>query len=234
MQYITDLIANIEEYPTRWPASFPELRNEQGFWQLYEKVRPYSMVHATGFYNAYESINYLKEANIEGAIVECGCFLGGMTAFMALVRNELRLAHPIYAFDTFEGFPEGSTDSFLGTPVGGPQYANFREAVQENILKVVGSLDRINLVQGRVEVTIPAMPLENIALLRLDTDHYDSTIVELKHYYPRMALGGVLIVDDYGLYDGSRKATDEFLATLQRRPLLNRIDHAIWAGVKPG
>lgn len=72
-----------------------------------------------------------------------------------------------------------------------------------------------------------------MALLRLDTDFYSSTKIELEVLYPQLCPGGVLIVDDYGLFQGARKATDEYFAAADRKPLLNRIDVGVWAGVKP-
>ena len=84
-----------------------------------------------------------------------------------------------------------------------------------------------------VEETLPTLDIRIIALLRLDTDFYASTRAELEHLYGKLVRGGVLIVDDYGIVQGSRRATDEFLAGLPAPPLLNRIDGGVWAGVKP-
>jgi O-methyltransferase len=136
----------------------------------------------------------------------------------------------VLAFDCFSGFPIGSVDSFLGSPVGGPQYDNFEKVVMANIHSAVGSLDGIELIEGYVENTLPET---KIAFLRLDTDHYDSTKIELLHLYPKLVSGGVLTIDDYGLYQGARRATDEYIDTLSKKPMLNRMDHAVWAGVKP-
>ena len=79
----------------------------------------------------------------------------------------------------------------------------------------------------------PSPTREILRSCALDTDYYESTAAEFQALYPRLAPGGVLIVDDYGMFDGSRRATDEYFATLSRPPLLNRIDVAVWAGVKP-
>jgi hypothetical protein len=66
---------------------------------------------------------------------------------------------------------------------------------------------------------------EQIAVLRLDTDFYESTRHELRHLYPRLVHGGVLIIDDYGHWAGARKAVDEYIAEEGIRLLLNRIDY---------
>ena len=88
-------------------------------------------------------------------------------------------------------------------------------------------------VKGKVEETLPGTMPNQIALLRLDTDWHDSTAAELAHLYPRLSPGGVLIVDDYGQWQGQRKAVDEFLARQNVPLMLARIDGAARMGVKP-
>jgi hypothetical protein len=83
-----------------------------------------------------------------------------------------------------------------------------------------------------VEDTIPAAAPERIALLRLDTDWYDSTRHELECLYPRLMRGGVLILDDYGHWQGARQAADEYLARHGGKLLLNRIDYTGRVAVK--
>jgi O-methyltransferase len=92
--------------------------------------------------------------------------------------------------------------------------------------------DKVHYVVGKVEATIPDELPERIAILRLDTDFYESTKHELAHAYSRLSPGGVLIIDDYGYWAGSRKATDEFLATLDEPLLLHRMGCGR-IGVKP-
>jgi hypothetical protein len=87
---------------------------------------------------------------------------------------------------------------------------------------------------GLVEKTLPAEAPEQIALLRLDTDWYESTKHELVHLYPRLVPGGVLIIDDYGFFRGARQATDEYFSGNDARILLNRIDASGRIGIKPG
>ena len=91
---------------------------------------------------------------------------------------------------------------------------------------------RTHFVAGDVEQTIPGVVPEQISLLRLDTDWYESTRHELKHLYPRLIRGGVLIIDDYGHWKGARQAVDEYLAETGAKLLLNRIDYTGRAAVK--
>jgi len=93
---------------------------------------------------------------------------------------------------------------------------------------------QIHFVEGLVEETLPAEAPEEIALLRLDTDWYSSTKHELEQLYPRLAPGGVLILDDYGHWQGARRAVDEYFAENQITLLLNRVDSTARIGVKAG
>jgi hypothetical protein len=79
-------------------------------------------------------------------------------------------------------------------------------------------------VKGKVEETIPGVVPAQIALLRLDTDWYESTYHELTHLYPLLSKNGVLIIDDYGYWEGCRKATDQFLKENHLDLLLQRLD----------
>ena len=75
-----------------------------------------------------------------------------------------------------------------------------------------------------MEETIPCVIPDAIALLRLDTDWYESTLHELTHLFPLLALGGIIILDDYGWWSGSKKAADEYFQASKSNILLNRID----------
>ena len=92
---------------------------------------------------------------------------------------------------------------------------------------------RAEAVKGKVEDTLPARAPQQVSLLRLDTDWYESTRHELKHLYPKVVSGGVVIIDDYGYFRGARKAVDEYFNASQRKIHLQRIDFTCRAGVKP-
>ncbi len=234
MKFARDLVPRIDRLHTRKRETYPEIEDAR-FWDFYERCKPYSLLHVTGFYNLHQSLQYIAANRLHGALVECGCFLGGAAAFMGLARKALGMDAEIVLFDTFNGPPVGSTDVYTGgrkieTPSLLPRYET---QVHETLRDVLGTLDGIRFVVGLVEDTVPQADLGPIALLRLDTDFYTSTRVELEHLYPKLVSGGVLIVDDYGCFQGARRATDEYFATLAKPPLLNRIDAGIWAGVKP-
>ncbi len=238
MKYVTEVTSlgdKINDMPERLRVNFPEIQDET-FWELYTIASRYSLLHVTGFYNLYQSLKYIHAQRIPGDIVECGCFLGGASIFMALLRDRLGMTEKrIWLFDTFEGFPEGEQDQLVGSGqvMSSVRFVNFQQDVRENFAEASPQSSGIEWIEGPVEETIPYTTVASIALLRLDTDFYLSTVAELAGLYPRLVRGGVIIVDDYGMFEGSRRATDEYLARLQSPPLLNRIDHGVWAGVKP-
>ena len=84
-----------------------------------------------------------------------------------------------------------------------------------------------------MEDTLPATRPERISLLRLDTDLYRSTYHELVHLYPLLEVGGILIIDDYGAFQGARAATDQFIEENRLPLFLSRIDGSVRLAVKP-
>jgi O-methyltransferase len=98
-------------------------------------------------------------------------------------------------------------------------------AVRELLLSTGYPAERLHFARGPVEETLPRAAPGALALLRLDTDWYESTRHELEQLWPRLADGGVLIVDDYGHWEGARRAVDEFFATSAAPVLLSRIDY---------
>jgi hypothetical protein len=166
---------------------------------------------------------------------------------MVVAQTLLDLSSPdrdLFLFDTFEGMPApGAEDrDASGVPAAellsraAPDANIWARSPLEVTAAAIGGVGyppaRIRLVPGRVEDTIPGHAPERIALLRLDTDWYESTRHELVHLYPRLAPGGVIIIDDYGHWQGARRATDEYLAREGISLLLNRIDYTGRIGVK--
>jgi hypothetical protein len=178
-------------------------------------------------------MNYIHQNKISGDIAECGCFLGGVGIFMALMRDHLRMRKKIYLFDSFEGFPLGEEDITRGRVAKANRFVNILDDVKDNFRQTVPDIQDVEFIEGFVENTLPNHPVRDLCLLRLDTDFYNSTKTELDYLYPTLVRGGVLIVDDYGLFEGARRATDEYFASTAYPPLLNRIDEGVWAGVKP-
>jgi hypothetical protein len=218
---------------------------DQATMALFRDVEPYTMTSRERVFALRRSVEYIVRHDIPGAFVECGVWKGGSAMAMAKTLIELGKAdRMLYLFDTFEGMPPPTADD-----------RNYRgEAAEELLkrpdanpwLKGVSPLDEVKanlgataypparaiFVKGRVEDTVPSKAPETIALLRLDTDWYESTYHELRHLYPRLSVGGVLIIDDYGHWEGARKAVDQFVDENRLKLLLCRIDYTGRIAVK--
>jgi len=230
----------------------PDLDPE--FIGIYERCRGATMTTVERMFGLYKAVRYVVEADIPGALAECGVWKGGSVMLMAETLRLLGCTdRPLYLFDTFDGLPlpgdldvsfdgDAALDLMLRTPKDAPDSiwcVAAEEEVRRNLLRTGHPESMIHFVPGRfvpgrVEETIPDQAPERLALLRLDTDWYDSTKHELEHLYPRLSPGGVLIIDDYGHWLGARKAVDEFLGRLPEKVLLNRLDFSGRIAVKRG
>ena len=149
----------------------------------------------------------------------------------------------LYLFDTFQGMtdPTAKDVDYSGMSASqvliedpGFKCANAPLEEVKRLLYATGyPNERIHFIPGRVEDTIPASAPASIALLRLDTDWYESTRHELIHLFPRLSTGGVLLIDDYGHWQGSRLACDEYFEQNRIPLLLNRIDDTGRIALKP-
>lgn len=227
--------------PHTFPLDFEDVDVE-----LCLRVAPYTMTTPPRIYALARAVEYVTRCGIRGAIVECGVWRGG--SMMAVALTLLRLGvtdRDLYLFDTFSGMTEpGDEDvKHSGERASDLLEASDREShdwavasleeVREAVFSVGYPEERIQLVQGPVEETLPANAPPEIALLRLDTDWYSSTRHELVHLYPRVARGGVVLLDDYGYWQGARQAVDEFIAENDVPLLLNRLDNTARIAVKP-
>lgn len=199
---------------------------------------PHTMTSPERLISLIDAVRYVVERSIPGAIVECGVWKGG--SMVAVAKTLLQLGHtrPLYLFDTFEGMTEPtecdvdldgksasallSTEDKLTSPVWA--YGHLSE-VQNNLRQTGYAENSTVYVKGPVETTIPLQAPTEIAILRLDTDWYESTYHELLHLYPRLSVGGVLIIDDYGHWEGARKAVDQYVSENGLKLFLNRVDY---------
>jgi O-methyltransferase len=197
-----------------------------------EKVMPYTMTSPERIGALCSAVRYVELNDIPGSFVECGVYKGGSSMAAATTFMTPR---DLYLFDTFEGMPaptdsdrrisDNETASLLfanRSKAKNPWCYSALEEVRANMEKTGYPETKIHYVKGRVENTLPEMAPPQIAVLRLDTDWYESTRHELKHLYPRLSPGGILIIDDYGYWTGSRKAVDEYFSGTGT--FLHRID----------
>lgn len=213
----------------------------------FRQVERFTMTRPMRVYSLIEAVKYVVRNGIEGDFVECGVWRGGSVMAMALTLMRLGSKRNIHLYDTFAGMTAPGHDDV--TTSGDPASAKFRRLksgdstadwcrsslpeVTENVIGTGYDASRFFFHEGRVEETLPSEAPEKIALLRLDTDFYDSTRHELIHLYPLLSHGGVLILDDYGHWQGARKAVDEYIREHNLPLLLNRIDFAGRIAVKP-
>lgn len=113
-------------------------------------------------------------------------------------------------------------------------YADLDE-VKANVLRVAGDEVKVQFIKGPVENTLENIKTGVIALLRLDTDFYESTAIEMKILYPKLCRNGILLIDDYGHWAGSKKAVDDYLGQIApgSRPFLIPVDYTGRIAVKP-
>lgn len=208
---------------------------------------PFTMTSPARMASLAEAVSYIHREGIAGDIAECGVWRGGSMMVVAHLLGDLGdTARELYLYDTYEGMSEptehdrdaeGVTaeEQLRGTPRGTGVWCEASiEDVRANLFATGYPQDQIHFVKGKVEDTIPGTLPGELALLRLDTDWYESTKHELEHLYPLLKPGGVLIIDDYGYWKGARKAVDEYLASLDEGAgFLHRIDNTGRLLIKP-
>jgi hypothetical protein len=206
--------------------------------ELMARSRSFTLTSVERLWALISTIRYLNAAGIEGDIVECGVWRGGSMMLAKDLCSDSPIARRIYLYDTFAGMSEPTDDdvSHVERPARETYEATRRdthtdwayaslEEVKENFRRAQLLDDSVVFVQGKVEETLADLhnQPQRIALLRLDTDWYESTKLELEVLYPRLVPGGVLIIDDYGHWAGARRAVDEYF---KNDPvLLNRVDY---------
>ena len=214
---------------TYFPHILPvESGFDPSFVELHAKVSPFTMTSWERLYAAHQAVTYISANSIPGAIVECGVWRGGSSMMMAGALLKLGdAARELYLFDTFAGMtPPIEKDGEAAKVVWSQNqkddvnlfcYAPL-EDVQKNLRSTGYAYEKIHFVKGPVEKTIPGTLPDQIALLRLDTDWYESTYHELTHLFPRLAKNGVLIIDDYGHWQGARQAVDQYFREHRIQP----------------
>ncbi|MBS1667110.1 MAG: class I SAM-dependent methyltransferase [Bacteroidetes bacterium] len=220
--------------------SYSDITNEE-FWDIYDLCKLYTMTSIDRMYSLYSAVEYVLKNNIKGDFVECGVWRGGSSMLIAkMLGNRKIFDRKLFLYDTFEGMSaptdvdvekSGKTADVLlnenkNDKEGSVWCLADLQDVQNNFKKIDCTNIDIAFVKGKVEDTIPLnIPAAKIALLRLDTDWYESTKHELIHLYPKLETKGVLIIDDYGHWQGCRKAVDEYFQEKGISLLLNRIDY---------
>jgi len=206
--------------------------------RLLRIVRPYTMVSYRRLRNVYELAETAERDRIQGAFVECGVWKGGCAGVMAFVSKQHGSKRAIHLFDSFEGLPDPTENdgekavSYMHMVRMGRYSSKYKcdvplETVQELLFEKLRIPETDVLFhKGWFKNTIPSQTnrIGKIAILRLDADWYESTRICLDHLYDNVVPGGFVILDDYGYWQGCRKAADEFFRKRNIRPKLYKID----------
>lgn len=220
------------------------------FIEIFPIIKPHTITSSFGpvpLWVLYKSIEYIVKHKIPGDIAECGVWNGG--SMLLAAKALLHFGDPsrrIFLYDTFTGMPKPDDvdkrwDGIPTLPTWENAQAEGRTWGYGGTVDMVRQVMRTSgypenklvFVEGLVEDTTPGTMAEQLCLLRLDTDFYKSTYHELMHLYPTLSSGGILIIDDYGQYQGARLATDQYIAENNLRLFLSRIDYSIRLAVKP-
>lgn len=193
--------------------------------RIIRTVRSRTMTDTIRLFGLIEALRYIVRVGVPGEIVECGVWRGGSMQAAALTLLECDdTERELHLFDTFEGMPPPS-DADVRLKDGQTAAELMRTSDKDAAIWAIAELDdvkqamvetgypaeRIVYHPGRVEDTIPDEAPDQMALIRLDTDWYESTRHELHHLYDRLSPGGILIIDDYRYWKGSYRATHEWL-----------------------
>lgn len=229
----------------RDPASYP-MDMDREVVDTIIGVKDYTMTSVDRLNGLCEAVRYITSAGIEGDVVECGVWRGG--SMMAVAKSLSKFgdqSRHLHLFDTFSGMSEPTEED---VSVGGEMADDLMkveskddptsvwcvsplEDVQNNMRQTGYPDDKVHFHKGMVEETIPQNAPEKISLLRLDTDWYESTRHEMEHLFPRLTDGGVLIIDDYGHWEGARRAVDEYLQQHRIGLMLHRLDYTGRIGI---
>jgi hypothetical protein len=181
------------------------------------------------------AVRYVCERDLTGDYVECGVWRGGSSMAAAWTYQVCGRQPQFWLYDTYQGMPEpveadrkirgiDARSEWVACRDG--DYSDWCRASLEDVKAnmALTGYPGIRYVVGKCENTLLTDRPDRIALLRLDTDFYESTKAELEILWDRVVPGGVVILDDYGSWGGAKLAVDEFFAS-RPSPLLNRLDH---------
>lgn len=224
-----------------------DIYGDNNFVEIYKKCKPYTMVSIERSFALHKAVKYIINSQIPGDFVECGVWKGGQAMIIAYTLLQVKdLSRKIWLYDTYTGMAKPTdVDVKIGDDKKAIEkwkkgsredynkwaYASLDE-VKRNLFSTKYPKDKIKFIKGKVEDTIPGKIPEKISILRLDTDFYESTYHELVHLYPLLEKGGVLLIDDYGSWEGARKAVDQYIQENKISIFLNRIDNTGRIGIK--
>lgn len=221
----------------RWTITIAQrlgLPRDPEWRRLLEVTDGYAMADRLRRVSILRLVERLDKEGIPGALAECGVARGGVAALLGAQAAAGPMRRDVWLFDSFVGLPEPTFRD--GAPAVRLAH-NRGDGRLEPIGECVGTLedvrhflfdecrlsqDRIHLVEGWFQNTLPSYAGGPIALVHIDGDWYESVRTCLESLWPRVVPGGYVIIDDYGHWEGARRATREFLAKQSGGTLLHR------------
>lgn len=209
------------------------------FMAAFEKCSRFTMTSVERMYASWTAAHYVVANGIPGDFAECGVWRGGsVLLLLSALIHAGDTTRDVYLYDTFAGMTKPTAEDRAADMEDTESYWRAAqkdgvtdwcygslEEVQHNLSLSGYPKERLHFVKGPVEQTVPSTVPDSLAYLRLDTDWYESTRHEMVHLYPLLNQFGVLLIDDYGHWQGARKAVDEYFAEKGLKPLIFRTDY---------
>lgn len=183
--------------------------------------------------NLQSCVEDVLRQGVPGDLIETGVWRGGATILMRAILKVYDAADRyVWVADSFVGLPEPNEEKYPADAKDRhhtyKQLAISLEEVKSNF-RVYGLLDeQVRFLKGWFKDTLPTAEIEQLAVIRLDGDMYESTMDGLVNLYPKLAVGGYLIVDDYGAVPACRQAIDDYR---QKYNITEEIFPVDWTGV---
>jgi hypothetical protein len=191
-----------------------EVRRTFVYQRLYDKYKPFTMIRPTAYVNNLAVVNEYRD--VPGCIIECGTWRGGMIAGIAELLGPDR---QYFLFDSYQGLPpaeaiDGRAAQAWQQNKDGEFYHDNCKAEESSARKAMtlSGARQVTVVKGWFNQTLPSFVPPKIAILRLDSDWFESTLTCLEALYPHMSEEGVIILDDYYTWDGCSRAVHHYLA----------------------
>ena len=227
--------------------------------QAYKIIQSNTMVPYEGLVSLWDQVQYVEDAGIQGDLVECGTWKGGAVGLMALANIQFgKSRRNIHLFDSFtdicepdeqmdgavavdqarkwskSGGTSGKLEPLTGfyDQFGGYGTLEVNKDLLENHIGYPSEFLHYHVGWFQEVLPTAVNEIDKISILRLDGDWYASTKVCLEYLYNKVVAGGFIIIDDYGAYEGCKKAVDEFIEELPQRPYLIPVNNYIRYWIK--
>jgi predicted O-methyltransferase YrrM len=195
--------------------------------QLLAQIQPYTLCTRSRLENLARLADRLNQRTIPGDFVECGTYKGGSAALLSQFLGSER---HLWLYDSFQGMPPTSSQDGPDAAVWVGDCVAAITDVEEVLGKVGAPQPRCHIQAGWFQETFQQDLPQQVALLHCDADWYESVLLVLETFYDRIPLGGCIVLDDFGYWEGCREAFYDFCSRRGEKPLLERLDstQAYW------